>query len=283
MKTIGFVDYYLSEWHANNYVGWIDECNKELGTDYKVAYAWAETHVSPKNGETTAQWCEKYGVTPCETIDELCEKADVILILAPSDPHKHLPYAKKVFPYGKRVYVDKTFAPDLETAKEIFALAAQYNTPFFSTSALRYAEELKDCQNVQNLLLTGGGGSAEEYIVHQAENAIRLLGTGNKLVVAYNQGNQIVFQVDCENGKKATLTYAPPLPFTACWAAEGEKDQYKALKSDYFHCLICDILRFYESGKPSFDGTETLAVMALRDALLEAASNPWLEVPTKSI
>ena len=25
MKKIGFVDYYLSEWHANNYPAWIEE------------------------------------------------------------------------------------------------------------------------------------------------------------------------------------------------------------------------------------------------------------------
>ena len=38
MKKIGFVDYYISEWHANNYPAWIDA----LGCDYKVTHAWAE-------------------------------------------------------------------------------------------------------------------------------------------------------------------------------------------------------------------------------------------------
>ena len=31
MKIIGFVDYYLSEWHANNYVGWLKEASEKLG------------------------------------------------------------------------------------------------------------------------------------------------------------------------------------------------------------------------------------------------------------
>ena len=42
MKKIGFVDYYISEWHANNYPAWIRQANEKLGTDYAVSYAWAE-------------------------------------------------------------------------------------------------------------------------------------------------------------------------------------------------------------------------------------------------
>ena len=42
MKKIGFIDYYLSEWHANNYPDFI----KKLTDDYEVAYACAEKDVS---------------------------------------------------------------------------------------------------------------------------------------------------------------------------------------------------------------------------------------------
>ena len=40
--NIGFIDFFIDEWHANNYPGMIDEYNKAHGTDHKVAYAWAE-------------------------------------------------------------------------------------------------------------------------------------------------------------------------------------------------------------------------------------------------
>ena len=49
MKKIGFVDYYISEWHANNYPEWIKRANEKLGTDYLVSYAWAEENLSPVN------------------------------------------------------------------------------------------------------------------------------------------------------------------------------------------------------------------------------------------
>ena len=68
MKTIGFVDYYISEWHANNYPAWIKQANEKLGLDYEVAYAWAEEDVSPVDGITTEGWCKKFGVTQCKTL-----------------------------------------------------------------------------------------------------------------------------------------------------------------------------------------------------------------------
>ena len=54
------------------------------------------------------------------SIEELCEKSDNILILAPANPETHLKYAKIALSYGKTTYIDKTFAPDLKTAKEIY-------------------------------------------------------------------------------------------------------------------------------------------------------------------
>ncbi len=272
MKTIGFVDYYISEWHANNYPAWIEAANRVLGTDYRVSYAWAERDVSPVDGVSTDEWCAKFGVTKCESIDELCQRADVIMILSPSDPDKHLGYARAVFPYGKRVYVDKTFAPDLRTAKEIFALADKYNTPFFSTSALRYASELADFADVRDLIVTGGGGSPEEYIIHQAEIAIKLTGIRPTSVTVVSQGKQRVFSAVGEDKmgetRKVTFVFAPPLPFSICAQDSAGKGKYAVIRSDFFAALLVNILKLYECGSAPFEGEETLDVMALRDALL---------------
>ena len=39
MKTIGFIDYYVSEWHANHYPIWIRELASKTGREYTVKYA----------------------------------------------------------------------------------------------------------------------------------------------------------------------------------------------------------------------------------------------------
>ena len=70
MKTIGFIDYYLSEWHANNYPEWIKKASADIGCDFEVKYAWAELEVSPLDGVSTDEWCKKYGATRCDSIDE---------------------------------------------------------------------------------------------------------------------------------------------------------------------------------------------------------------------
>ena len=97
MKKIGFVDYYISEWHANNYPNWIKEACEKNGFSYEVAYAWAEEYVSPVDGRNTDEWCRDFGVTRCESIKELCDRCDAVVILAPSNPEKHLAYASEVF------------------------------------------------------------------------------------------------------------------------------------------------------------------------------------------
>ena len=114
MKKIGFVDYYISEWHANNYPIWIKEECEKAGLDYAVAYAWAERDDSSFDGRNTDGWCKDFGAERCGSIDELCEKSDVVLVLAPSNPETHLRFAEKVLPYKKRTYIDKTFAPDYD-------------------------------------------------------------------------------------------------------------------------------------------------------------------------
>lgn len=137
MIKVGFIDYYLDEWHANNYVHMLhDYSNGEV----EAVYAWAEID-SPEGGLTTDAWCEKYGLTRMMTQEELIEKSDVLLVLAPRDPKKHEELANLALRSGKRCYVDKTFAPDHFAAKRMLDLAEHSGTPCWSSSALRFAEE----------------------------------------------------------------------------------------------------------------------------------------------
>ena len=157
MKTIGFADYFLDEWHANNYPAWFKELSEKAGKDFVVKYAWAEID-HPAGGRTTDAWCKDFGVERCNTLEELCEKADYIVVLAPSNPEKHFGYAETVLKYKKNTYIDKTFAPDYATAQAIFALGEKYGTKFFSSSALRYADELTAYAGKAKAVSTLGGG-----------------------------------------------------------------------------------------------------------------------------
>ena len=280
MKHIGFVDYYLSEWHANNYPAWLQEASETLGLEYQVTYAWAEEEVSPVDGVTTDEWCSKMGVEKCKTLAELCEKSDVIVILSPSNPEKHLEYAKEVLPYGKRTYIDKTFAPDLEAAKKIFEIGQTYNTPFFSTSALRYSEEFAGIEDAQNIMVTGSGRSLEEYVIHLIEMTVSLLKDPAKRVKVEHLGEQRICSIVTEKGLKAAMIYAPPLAYSVTVECSSGKHIHKPITSAFFKNLITDMLRFFETGTTSFSGQETLEVMRIRDGILkaDAAEDEWMEL-----
>ncbi len=276
MKKIGFVDYFISEWHANNYPAWMERVCAEKGLDYKVAYAWAELETSPLDGISTAEWCEKFGAEKCATIDELCQKSDVIVILAPSNPETHLRYAEAVLKYGKRTYIDKTFAPDAETAEKIFAIAEKYNTPFFSTSALRYATELDTVDCPDSILVTGGGSNLPEYFIHLGEMIVKKMGA-IKSVKATRNGTQWVICAKTASGKDATMIYGSAMPYNVYMTKDG-KETWKSIKSPFFDGLIADMLTFFETGKPSFDSAQTLEVIKLRDAVLKATEHPDEEI-----
>ena len=280
MKHIGFVDFYLSEWHANNYPAWINEACEKLGLSYRVSYGWAEQEMSPVYGESTDTWCRKNGVTRCDSLASLCEQSDVIVILAPSNPEKHLLYAKEVLKYGKRTYIDKTFAPDLRTAKEIYALAEQYNTPIFSSSALRYADELDVCGPCERIMITGGGSNLPEYVVHEIEMEVKKLGLGATRIKAEVYGKQTFLSVDYGDGRTATLIYAPPMPYSLYMEPRDGAPLNKSVKSAFFPKLMEDMLLFFESGTPSFSKEETIEVMRIREGALLAADRPgeWIDL-----
>ena len=273
MKKIGFVDYYISEWHANNYPAWIKNACEKLGAELEVGYVWAEQYVSPVDGRNTDEWCAEFGVEKCDTLEELCEKSDYILVLAPSNPEKHLGYASTVLKYKKNTYIDKTFAPDYATAKEIFGIAAEYGTSFFSSSALRYATELDSAIGTDAAIITGGGSSIEEYIVHQAEMLVKLIDAAPLCVTVTKQGaRQYVVAVEFEDGKSGSMIYADGLPFAFYAEDKNGYSAYKSADSDFFGALLTDMVRFFGDGKPSFDTKQTLNVMKIREGVIKGTA-----------
>lgn len=284
MKTIGFVDYFIDEWHSNNYIGWIEELCAQNGLDYKVRYAWAELEdpASEFPGKmTTAEWCAKNGVERTDSIEELCEKSDYIMILAPANPEKHLEYARKVFPFGKTTYIDKTFTTDADTAGKIYALAEQYHVRFFSTSALRYATEMDEARGKgSEMTVTGGGRSFEEYCIHQIEMVVCTMGIGAKELYVFGGGAQRTVLVKYADGRYATMNYAPSMDFWVTIRCGGQEDTSTAVDSDYFRFLLSDIMKFFRTGEVPFPPEQTMEVMAIRDAAIRGLSETdrWIRI-----
>ena len=282
MKKIGIIDYFIDEWHSNTYLGLFERASKALGVDYKVTYAYAEVEQPGKM--LTDDWCAKNNVTRCYSIEELCEKSDNILILAPANPETHLKYAQIALSYGKTTYIDKTFAPDLQTAKEIFAIAEKYGTKIFTSSALRYAEEIAEYTDVKNVMIKGGGRSLEEYIIHQIEMAVKLTkGEQAKLAHVFHSTKQSTIVLEYA-GRTVTLSYSNSgWGFSVDVETDKANCEYKNVeKGTEFYRLVESIVKFFETNEEPFDKKETLAVLAIRDAIMKGISNGEKTIPVEN-
>jgi hypothetical protein len=212
-------------------------------------------------------------------------ESDCLVVLSPDNPERHEDLCDLPLRSGKPVYVDKTFAPDLETGKRLFAKAETHHTPMFSSSALRYVEGLE--QAVQQLggqpagfAGTRGPGEWSNYSIHQLEPLVMLLGTGADRVLASGNAQARVLTVAYPDGRRATLLQTADHPFGFTIQSVG-KTLLLTDMGDFFPRFIEAMLAFFASGQPPVPKEQTLEIMALLEAGGRALSVPdaWVSVP----
>ena len=274
---VGFIDYFLDEWHANNYPQWLKDAS-DGSVDVAYAYGMID---SPNDGMTTEQWCEKYQITRCATIEEVVEKSDVLIVLSPDNCEMHEELCQIPLRSGKPTYVDKTFAPDLATAKRILTIADESGTPCFSTSALRYATEYRavDTDAVCAASLWGGGGF-ETYSIHQLEPLVMLMKKPAKRVMYLPGEGWLTLSVEFADGRYGTITqFEDGSPFVSNICTR-KGNHLLHVESDFFHEFIVALVDFFRTGSIKVPHEETLTVMAVREAGLQAQQRPgeWVAV-----
>ena len=268
MKKIGFIDYFLDEWHANNYPKFIaDEC----GNEFEVAYAYAE--IDKPDGLTTDQWCEKFGVQRCLTISELVEKSDCIIVLSPDNPERHLDLCREPLSSGKPVYVDKTFAPSKEIAIEIVEIGERSKTPFCSSSALRFSDELKliPKEGIKEVI-SRGPGHFDTYSIHQIEPIVVLMGSDVDSVVAPDTQKESIL-MSFKGGRKASMEHGSD-DFSLTVKYENGETLEIPQMSNYFPNFIKALCQFFKDGKIFARHDETVAVMAIIESGNKALKTP---------
>ena len=275
---IGFIDYYLDEWHANNYPARLKELS---GGAVEVAYAFAEID-SPLGGMTTDQWCAKNGVQRVNSIEELVALSDGIVVLSPDNCERHEELCKIPLASGKPCYVDKTFAPSKAAAERIFANAEAHGTPCYSSSALRYAAEYEgvDKKSIHAIAAWGPNGY-ETYSIHMLEPVIMLMDARPKRVLAQTVADKwYTLLIEFADGRTATITgYAEGSPFMMnVAAADGNK--VLNVESDFFGGFLKELTRFFMTGTATVAHQTTIDIMAVREAGLKAMETPgeWVEI-----
>ncbi len=278
MKKIGFIDYYLNEWHADNYPKWLKTLSEG---EYEVAYAYGEIDCPFDGSLTNAQWCEKQGVELVSDIHELVEKSDCLVVLAPDNCEKHLALALPAVASGKPVYVDKTFANSKAEAEEIFATAQKSGSPCFSASAFRCSQKLGAVKTEDiNGVVAFGHLEPVNYLVHQIEPIVALMGRDVVSVMYTGCEARPAWQLRFADGRSASINMMQNEWKHYFVINHQDKNETIALDDDVFTNLMKAILEMFQTGKEFVAKEDTIAIMAIREKCLQAMDKPfeWLDM-----
>ena len=81
----------------------------------------------------TNQMRDEFGVEIKDSIEEVCESVDAVL-LESVDGRQHAEQFEKIAPFGKPVFIDKPLTCDVGEAKAIIELSEKHAAPFYSCS-----------------------------------------------------------------------------------------------------------------------------------------------------
>ncbi len=120
----------------------------------------------------------------------------------------------------------------------------------------------------------------ETYAIHQLEPIMMLI-ESKPAEVCYVPGKRsYTLTIRFEDGRVATLTgFDADSPFMMN-IAQGDGCKVINVQSDYFHNFIMNMVGFFKTGNGAVPHEETLNIMAVRGAGLEASKHPgtWVRV-----
>jgi predicted dehydrogenase len=228
----------------------------------------------------TKQLREQHGLEIVDSIEELCQKVDGIM-LESVDGRPHLEQARIVINAGKPLWVDKPVADDLADVIELFRLAKEHNVPCWSSSAMRFGKEVsgaRDNEKVGKIVACDVFGTSSWaelhpslylYGIHAVEPLFTVMGTGcetvrrikterGDLVVGVWAGGRIGTFRDLRGGKSdfKTIIY-------------GSEGMVTGMSSGYGPLLV-EIDKFFQTGKPPVSAEETIEIYAFMSAADES-------------
>ena len=237
----------------------------------------------------TAQ-VKKLGVEIVDSIDTLIDRVDVVL-LETNDGRPHLEQIIPALKAGKPVFIDKPIAGSLVDAIAIFELAKKHKVPVFSSSSLRFGKNSQAVRNgsigkVTNCL-TQSPASLEKthpdlfwYGIHGVESLFTVMGTGCQAIKRGKTKDGKIEVVGTWPGNR-TGTFREGKGYSGM--AQGEKGETAVGSYDGYRPLLVEVVRFFRTGKPPVDASETIEIYAFMEAADESKRNKGASVSIKPL
>lgn len=234
-----------------------------------------------------------YGVKIYDTIAEMCENVDAVL-LESVDGRPHLEQAKPVLAAGLPVFIDKPVAGSLRDAIEIYRLAEKAGVPCWSASSLRYHPEVvaaaeADVGEVRGAISTGPASLEEHhpdlfwYGIHPTEALFTVLGTGCETVSRVHTADTDVVTGTWKDGKVGVL-----------YGQRNQKNKFSVTKfgttgvvehegGGAYAEMLKHIMEFFKTGEPPVDAETTLEIFTFMEAADESKRRGGEPVSMKEV
>lgn len=231
--------------------------------------------------ERFTQGMRDAGVEIVDTIPELLEKVDVVL-LESVDGRIHLEEAIPVIKAGKPVFIDKPIAASLVDAITIFELAKKHNVPCFSSSSLRFGDDVQKALNSETLgeilgAATWGPCGYQSgtpdlcfYGIHGVEALFTLMGRGCETVTRTQTQNGDEVIGTWKGDRIGTFRGIRRGSSSFGAVAYGSKSIQPLQTSASYRGLCHQIGRFFRTGKPPVDPETTIEIFAFIEAADES-------------
>lgn len=224
---------------------------------------------------------KEFGVSIADSIEELLDQVDVVL-LETNDGRLHLEQALLVLKAGKRLFIDKPIAASLADTKAIFEAAEDYGIQTFSTSALRFVDNIASLNSGEVIgNITGADTFAPAdlepshpdlfwYGIHGVEMLYALLGTGCREVRRiYTQGTDITVGI-WEDSRIGVFRGIRHGNGGLGGIAYGENGQQILGKFEGYLPLLYHIIDYFETGIVCVSPKETIELVAFMEAADES-------------
>ncbi len=205
-----------------------------------------------------------------------------MVLLESVDGRPHLEQARPVLRARKPVFIDKPLAGSLADAVRIFDLARETGTPCFSSSSLRYGPAvvaLRDDPKVGEVRGCDAYGpcSLEEhhpdlfwYGIHGVETLFTIMGTGCRTVARVQTKDAEFVTGTWADGRIGTFRGLRGKAIGYGATAFGSKRIVHVEGSGGYEPLLVEICKFFKTGKPPVEASETLEVFAFMEAADES-------------
>jgi hypothetical protein len=230
----------------------------------------------PKYIETV----KAYEVEIVGSIAELLQKVDYVM-LETNDGTMHLEQAVEVLKAGKTMFIDKPIAANLPDAIAIFTLAKKYNVPIYSSSSMRYTNEIQELASGKHGKILGVdsyGPAFKEpshpdfswYGIHAVEALYTVMGTGCDKVSRTSADSSDVVVGLWKDGRIGSFRGNVAGKYAFGGVAFTYQGAFQLGNNVPYDALLKNILTFFKTKTSPISEVETLEIFTFMAASNES-------------